>query len=293
MGQRPTFFEKLNAIVRFIEDPCDAPWLVYLELAKEPAVNAILTWFTFGLLDVTRGYFRPRGLRIRRHGRGKGKGGARSGRLGRVLARIPGLGDDVGNFIGKRLPGAQLVNQRQVSQGVKNLWIIDMGLQRILWWWLVIGITTDFLYEWTSLLQETKWCQRTHELGLYATGVTGGALAIQGWIAQLGMSEQRNHGGAGWSGAVATLGPGKWTVIFGNEMEQIGNGPGDHQCRIVEFVAGFPVINESATVHVSVGETGQCIATGEVTGPIQVLCQARTSFAGATGVMGDFWAAGD
>lgn len=293
MAARPSFGDKLNQIVRFIEDPCEAPWIVYLELAKEPAKKALLAWFTFGLADVMRGYFRPKGVRGRRHGRGRGKGGARAGPIRRGLSRIPGIGDDVGNFIGKRLPGAHKLNQRQVSQGVKNLWFIDGVLQRGLWWWLVVGLTTDFLFEWTSLLQQSEFCQRSNQKGLYATGVTGGALAIQGWVPQLGMALNRNHGGATWFGSGASLGAGNWTIIYSQQLVQFGNpGASVHECRIFN-TSTFEELAISGPETVDTGGQSSLIATADVKGPINVGPAARISFGGAFGATGDFWVTGD
>lgn len=292
MAVRPSFGQKVNGIVRFIEDPCEAPWIVYLELAREPFKKALLTWFTFGLADVMRGYFRPRGVRGRRHGRGRGKGGARAGLLVRALRRIPGIGDDVGNFIGKRLPGAHALNQRQVSQGVKNLWFIDGVLQRGLWWWLVIGITTDFLYEWTTLLQQSEFCQRTAQKGGYSTGNMSGVLAIQGWQEQIGLVEQRNHGGLVLFDGGAVLGPGRWTVIYGLQMEQIGNpGSAVHFCRIRE-AGGATIVGQSSGDKVKLGGISSLIAIGEVEGPKTVLVEALTTFGAAAGKTGDFWVTG-
>lgn len=293
MAQRPTFVEKVNQIVRFIEDPCEAPWIVYLELAREPAKQALLTWVTFGLNDVMRGYFRPKGVRGRRHGRGRGKGGARAGFLARGLRRIPGIGDDVGDFIGKRLPGAKELKQRHVSQGVKNMWFVDGVLQRGLWWWLVIGLTTDFLFEWTTLLQQTEFCMRTNQDGLYSKGVPGGALAIQGWIAQAGLIEQRNWGHAAQVGPNFFLGAGRWTAIFALQMTQFGNpGPSTHECRIIDLATGGPIGASDGTV-VEKGDTSTTIATADFDGPKSIQIQGRVSFAGGLGVSGDMWITGN
>lgn len=288
--QRPSFGDKVNGIVRYIEDPCDAPFLLYVELAKKPALKAVLTFFTFGMSDIARGYFRPKGLRSRRHGRGGKKSGVGRSRIGRALGRVPGLGDDVGNFVGKNLPGGETLSQRHVTQGVKNLWIVDGLLQRALFYWLIVGITTDFLYEWSSLLQQSEFCKRTHEKGVFATGKTGGCLAIQGWIAQAGMIEQRANGGATFTGTIGFLPAGKWTVIFTNEMAQFGNpGQSTHESRVIDAVTQR-VLGQSDGESVDQNGVSSTIANAEVEGPIFVQVQSRISWAGAAGVSGNFWA---
>lgn len=293
MGQRPSFGDKLNGIVRFIEDPCDAPFLLYIELARAPAKKALLSFLTFGLADIMRGYFRPKGLRSRRHGRGGRKSGVGRSRLGRAVGRVPGLGDDLGNFIGKRLPGAERLNQRHVSQGVKNLWLVDGLLQRALFYWLIIGITTDFLYEWTSLIQKSEFCQRSKVRGGYSVGTMSGVLAIQGWQAIIGLVEQRNYGGLTMNLNGAALGSGRWTIVFALQMEQIGNpGTSAHECRLVNISTGES-LGESGTETVDVGGVSSLIVIADIQGPMQVGVEARVSFGGTTGKLGDFWVTGD
>ena len=69
MPRPPSWLDQINTVVKFIDNPCDAPWAVYFETALAPAGRALLTLLTFGLDDVIRGFARPKGLRSGRHGR--------------------------------------------------------------------------------------------------------------------------------------------------------------------------------------------------------------------------------
>ncbi len=158
MPRVPTFFNKVNAIVKFVQNPCNAPWTIYFETALPAAGEAILTLLDFGFDDVVRGALRPRGLRSGRHLR-RGRRGRRGG------AGIP----EIGELIGAALPGSQEAKGRKVTQGVKNLWLVDGVLQRILWYWLVVDVSVNFFYNWASAIQETEFCS--------SQGV-GAALAI-------------------------------------------------------------------------------------------------------------------
>ena len=56
----PSFIDKVNGIVKFIQNPCIAPWVVYVELAAPAAGKAVLTLLDFGFDDVVRGALRPK-----------------------------------------------------------------------------------------------------------------------------------------------------------------------------------------------------------------------------------------
>lgn len=140
--------DQVQSIVKFFEDPCQAPWSVYLELALAPAGHVALELLSFGLDDVIRGYFRPRGIYRR----------GRTGILARKFGKYAGI-PELGEMLGSHLPGAETVKGRVVSHGVKVMWIVDGVLQRILFWWMVADLLTDFLYEWTSAINKTEYCQ--------------------------------------------------------------------------------------------------------------------------------------
>lgn len=152
----PDFFDKVNYVIDAWSDPCDAPWYIYIETMLPAALEAFITLITFGWDDVARGYFRPRGLNLRRSGKRKGKWAKRR-------PRFPELGEE----LGKRLPGADKMKDRKWSSMGKTLWRIDTVAQRALFWWLVADVTNDFAFNWTSLLYETHWC-RDPDLGRFS-----------------------------------------------------------------------------------------------------------------------------
>lgn len=292
MAPRPSFGDKVNGIVDFIEDPCGAPWLVYIELAKEPLRKALLTWITFGLTDVMRGYFRPRSARGRRHGRPRGKGSTKLGPLRLAAASIPGLGDDLGNFVGKIIPGADDLNQRHVSQGVKNLWIIDGVIQRGLWWWLVIGVTTDFLYEWTSLIQASVFCQRTFHGSCYASGTGGAVAAIQGWQATAIEDNVRNFGACSWNLASGSVGPGHWNITYGVNLRNIGTGDQNQETRIITLGANPRVLDQSAAIKSAGGASTQSVSHAKGLGPFSFTIEQRVDNGFAVGEGAHVWISG-
>ena len=142
------FFDQVNYVIDAWARPCEAPWYIYVECLKPAALNAFITFITFGLSDVARGFARPKGLNKRRSGKRKGK-------WNRRIPRFP----ELGNLLGSHLPGSDAARSANWSTGAKALWRIDGVAQHFLFWWLVADITNDFAFEFTSCLYETRWCE--------------------------------------------------------------------------------------------------------------------------------------
>lgn len=205
MGIIPQYLDQVNSVIRWWENPCDAPWTLYAELAREPLGDAILTLLAFGLDDVARGFLRPKGIgRVGRH--------ARKGRRGRRGVGIP----EIGEMIGRNWPGAEDLRQRSVSDGVKKLWLVDGVIQRGLFWWMIADVTLTFLADWLTAVQESEVCSRQRVgSALWNSAPTVGA--IQGWRG-FGVTPEYQVGsvhvlgspalwvsGFGWSGGAATV----------------------------------------------------------------------------------------
>lgn len=144
----PDSFDKVNFVIDAWTQGCDAPWYIYVETMKPALLTAFITLITFGLDDVIRGYFRPKGLYQRRWAKRKGK-------WARRLPSFP----ELGNTLGKNLPMAERVRGLKWSRLGKTLWRIDGAMESVRFFWLVAAITEDFAFDWTSLLYESYWCQ--------------------------------------------------------------------------------------------------------------------------------------
>lgn len=157
--------DRVNSVIKFFHDPCEAPFTMYIELAKPAKTKLVLGLLTFGLDDVFRGFARPRGLLLRtRTGRRRGRG-----RLSyRYRMGIP----EIGEMLGHNIPGAEKMATRGIHQLAKWLWIVDYGLQRVLYYILIIDLITDFLYEWTTLIGKSGFCQRQNLTGAFLCDLT-------------------------------------------------------------------------------------------------------------------------
>lgn len=166
----PDTFDKVNYVIDMWTNPCRAPWYIYVETMWPAALTAFITLITFGWDDVARGYFRPKGLGMRRTSKKKGK-------KGRGLRGIPELGELLGN----KLPGAQEAQGQKWSNAAKTLWRIDSAMQAGLFWWLVADVIEDFAFDWTSVLYESYWCRNSDLGGFSYSTVGGGAIWNGGW----------------------------------------------------------------------------------------------------------------
>jgi hypothetical protein len=175
---------KWNRVVGFAANPCDAPLAIWFETFRPAAGKAAVTLLSFGLDDVARGYFRPKGVYPRKCiGRR---------RRPRSAVGIPELGEE----IGKRLPAADAVKSRSFGATEKNLWLMDGLFQRVAFWLMVADIVTDFTFEWAS--------------GIYKAGYCTTAAASQ---AQGHLATYNSHDTA----------PTSWTLGFPGSVEYVRN----------------------------------------------------------------------
>lgn len=139
MAKQPTWLDKINFIRFWLSNPCDKPYTVYFETAAKPTGNLVVSLLTFGMLDLVRSFFRPKGLRSKRHGR-------KSRRGGKPL--FPELSDEVA----KKTPGHEPVKARKVTDGVKNLWKIDNVGQRFFYYVQIFDVVLNWWFEWQSAI---------------------------------------------------------------------------------------------------------------------------------------------
>lgn len=161
-----------QAVIDFYEYGCFPEYIVWVRTLGPALGEFVLGILGFGLGDILRGYFRPTGIRG-------------IGRMNRVPARKRGRGADgrakglprfgipeIGNEVGKQLPGAGYFRGRKVTNAEMYLWTIDGVLQRGLFYWLMADLTADFIVNWTTAIMESEECQKTP--AFQARGSQGG-----------------------------------------------------------------------------------------------------------------------
>lgn len=139
---------KWRSVLRFISSECDAPMMVYLETLPGALVDPLLTLLDFGWDDVARGALRPKGVYSCRRAKKRKSKWSKYG--------IPELGEE----IGKRIPGAEQLKSRRVGSLERSLWLIDGAIQRALYWLMIADLVTDFAYGWVSAIRERGYCRQ-------------------------------------------------------------------------------------------------------------------------------------
>lgn len=280
MKRETSIIDRVNYAMSIVEDPCNGPpWIVQLELALPPAGDAILTMMMFGWDDVARGFFRPRGLH---RGKGARRGPRATGRLhrlGRALGRLPGLGDDPGDFIGKRLPGAKTVKGRKIGLGEKIVWLVDNRLQVALFWWLVIDVVEGFFYDWTTLIMASEVCTRAFGAAGYATGDGGGASRFSRWVGTFVDDVRWEESGIQMQTSKINVPPGTWKITAAGIFRNVGSGGGFHGLRLHTGPNNDPnVLDENLSGVVPVGVAVENVVMATVRGPVGVWVMQRSFF---------------
>lgn len=256
MPQPPGVIDRVNYVIETWNNPCDAPWYVYLETAKPAALEALVMLACFDVDDVVRYIFRPANLRGGGHIRSR-----RRGRKGRKRARL-------GERIRNKVAPLRAIKHRKVTTGVKTLWVIDGIGQRLLWWWLVIDVATGFAYNWTSLLYKTEHCQMA--LGPGALGAetgpkTHGGIATFQAIRWDRISYMRGEvGGGPFSFSV---GEGDWSVEVGISFFNFTMGFTTCGLRLTLDSADGRHVISGGPITIAAGQTGSLNLGGKIRGP--------------------------
>jgi len=289
----PGFFKKVNYVVDFVLDPCHAPILVYAELAIVPFGDLVLAWLTFGWDDVARGFFRPTKAMRRTRSFRRGKRPPGRGRVVGFLRKVPGIGDDVGNWVGKKIPGHSELAGRSISQGEKFLWITDGLVQRLLLWWLIIDILSDFFYEWATLIDASEFCLAQTDGTMYYDGPGIALSPHTDWGATGAPIEHWTEGPITWNVTSGFAFARRWTVISAYTAENRGPNPITWEQRIKVNYIGNPKFYYSGEVIIPPGGEVSTIVTGVIQGPVGFIVEQDCSGGIAFGVQQDVWAFGD
>ena len=270
MPKPPGIISRANYVVDSWNNPCQQPWVVYAETALPAALTVWIAFICFDIGDVVRFMFRPARLRSGRH--------IRRGRKGERGRRKQGLG----RRAAMKLPMMQALTQRKVSQGVKNLWIIDGIGQRLLWWWLIADVASGFLYNWTSMVRKTEFCQAADSPGNALREDTQTTVAAIGGWQSIGFDNLRYQVGSVTMGPFgASLGTGGYEIaVSANATNRFAQAT-TIQLRLISVTQGGLVIGESEVAALPPLGSAALVVTARIGGPAEVAWQARVGFGGA------------
>jgi len=169
-----------NSMVDMYEFTCDGDWWLYVESLLPAVGDMFLVLLEFGWDDIARGFLRPTGLRARPTFR-MARRAAR-----RLKFEIP----EIGELIGRNLPGAKIIKGRNVGGFQRFLWKADSLAQQALWYWLLVDIVKDFGYQYISTVYTSRRChfgqncQWVHEIDGGGFGWSSGwrTLPLDVWM---------------------------------------------------------------------------------------------------------------
>jgi hypothetical protein len=213
MPEPPGFLNRFQFIKSWFFNKCHSPWVLYLELAVQPTVEASHTLLMFDLGDVLRTVFRPHGTRTKRHGRKKP---GKRGKKGELFPEPNDVFlDDLRDW--EELPG------RKVDDGVKMLWTIDSIGQKWLGRLMLLEVAEEWLYKWALLLN----VRNGHDCGLAAAfGTGGGDLTQSGAVGTIGgCNAVWASGGADIQNGTVFVPADRWMCVLTCKLKNIGNVP--------------------------------------------------------------------
>lgn len=255
----PGMIGQINAVTKFWMNDCDIPWTVYAETAIAPLGELALALLSFDMFDVMRGYFRPKNLRTGSHLRARRR--RKKGKFG-----IP----ETGEMVARHIPGYDQMRNRTVSDGVKHLWKIDGVMQRGLFAWMIADVTSDFFYNWTTLLMHTEEGADCAPAALLREGPCDVSPGYGTWRWVRFINVRYARGGAYPVDAAIHLPPGRWHVAMHLKARNWSEDPKYYQCGITRGSHGYPDLCQSERVLLAPGEVRDfvCVWDGEYSGYI-------------------------
>ena len=145
-----SFLARINTVTRLTMFDCGDDWGVYVETLFPALGNLFLVFLDTDWDDIARGFLRPYGIRAR----GKIRDKRKKKKKRRFSFEIP----EIGEIIGKNLPGARAIKGRKVGAAWRWFWRIDGILQRALYYWMLVDVLADFSYAWSTGIFRHEVC---------------------------------------------------------------------------------------------------------------------------------------
>lgn len=221
MPPRPGFIDQFDFITFYAVNFCDGPAYVYMEAARRPAFDLAIGLMSFGLGDVVRSLFKPKGLRSARHGRKGRKGGKR----GVGLPEIPDL-------VADRIPAVQQLQARKIDDGLKYLWIVDEVFQRAAWTVGLWSMVNDFFYDSFLGVITDDAAQCDFKVTAMRQNAQIQKIGVLRWQALPLPFVKYVRGPIGTTSGYFNVGPGKWLVVMAADIVNLGATREDCQIRL-------------------------------------------------------------
>lgn len=271
MPLRPPWLDRLQFIMFYAFNPCDAEASLYLEMAKEPVGNLALLLVEPDLSQIVQNLFTPKGLRSKRHGRKGNKDGKNK------KGGFPSVDDIVADRIGE---GSELPH-RKYGMGQRFFFTGMQVADRITWPMVLIDEVTNTAFDTFSgvMLEKKEQCDQIARM--YRKG--GGYIVqeLSGWAALaagpldyiVGMNSSFDNNCFVFDGVFSVTVAITWSNPTFSDKQV--------QCRIVRPGQEPAVEDETSPRTVQPGGTVQTISSARCKGP-GVIAWERRSLGGTT-----------
>lgn len=161
---------KLNYIIDFMFDICDAPLSVWIRTLWPALLEALIAYYALDMTQIFTRYVKPPGIYKGKRGGNHGAGNRKQGGK-RTFARAWGVvkNFDPNNSAADLMPNDGFDTHRSITPGVRTLWQLYDVEQRVLYWIMVYEITEQFWYRWSSGVAESYYCKAQYRPMAYGT----------------------------------------------------------------------------------------------------------------------------
>lgn len=172
---------RVNLVIDFFVDPCDAPVTVYAETLFPALMDLLVDLFAF---DVTE-YSQQKGISIAYPKDKKGASKTRRGKKGGGRKRrhwlIETLTSDPGEILGKKHARDFGGARRILTGGRAHFWILGGFAQRFAFWlWLIVRLS-EFILDWWNGLIAAGYCTERGTPVLLAYEPADATIPLVGW----------------------------------------------------------------------------------------------------------------
>lgn len=259
----PNWFDKINFIISYLCDPCDAPITVYATTFRPALLDFLVAYFQPDLSNIFVNLFRwsyvGRSIRTKRKGRHGRKSNNPKGPS--VIGSI--LEFDIDEFLASKLSLFSKLEKTRATFGIATMWIVEGLVERLNFWLFMFEIILDLFYSWSSLMKKTVYCQAQGMNVLLAYGGPQELTGVFGWVGLLMPDIQKQRGAFGWNQASGSYYGHTGHLMVKTHIKGVDIGPQDIKCglRIIvssldgghKTVAAYSTVKPGTESDITVG----------------------------------------
>lgn len=276
MPQPPDWLSLVKFVTKYYISGCERPWSMYAEAATDTSKDIAMAFLSLSVTDIVKEFFRPKGLRSKRHGR---KGSKSRG----VTGGIP----DPNEMVAKSVRADLGLEPPKYRLGNAVFYVVDDVFDRVTWTVALFEMASDLIY--STLLgvleADNSFCPQIARLGRRCGfGVEGGPGPE--WEPLNMLQEKFKVGIISDNGFTCRVPEGQFVATLGVKMRR-SSGSGGLRIRIRTTDVPTKVIAESPSVIAPFETWTDLLCSGEVKGPVGLAWEVSVNGGFADTLVGD------